>query len=412
MTELTIQSLGAQGDGIAELDGNRIYVPYTLPGDVVDAEVEETRGELTTILTPSPDRVDPACPHFGTCGGCALQHMSADAYLAWKREQVVVALAARGIDVPVEACVPCEPQTRRRATFAAMRTRKTVRFGFYEGRSHTIVPLETCPILTPEIEEARTALAALVAPGLTRKGRASVQVTWTDQGLDVHVTGGKPDLDLNLHQELAEAAEKADLARLAWDGEVLSERRPPTVTLGGLPVTLPVGGFLQATAAGEQALLGRVEEALEGMSHVADLFAGAGTFALPLARSKSVHAVEGSQVQCAALQRAVQRHGPDRGLKPLTVERRDLFKRPLLTAELNRFDGVVVDPPRAGAKAQMEELAWSNVGAVASVSCSPASFARDARQLIDGGYELKSVMPVDQFLWSPHIELVGVFEKR
>ncbi|MCE8000798.1 MAG: class I SAM-dependent RNA methyltransferase [Rhodobiaceae bacterium] len=408
----TIDHVGAQGDGVVRTDDGPIYIPRTLAGETVRAEITDDRGDLLEIVTPSADRIEPGCAHFGTCGGCALQHQNEPSYLVWKRDQVVRALESKRIEAPVTETIPCAPSTRRRATFAAMRTRKTVRFGFFERATHTIVDIASCPILTPEIESAIPALRELVGPGLTRKGKASVSVTATASGLDVSVTGGKAYPDLALRQTLADGAANADIARLTWDGDILAERRPPVLDLAGIEVALPPGAFLQATKTGEETMVNMVTEALKDCGSVIDLFAGCGTFSLALAATHKVHAVEGAKAQCAALERAVRRQGPGMGLKPLTVERRDLARRPLRPDELNSFDGAVIDPPRAGAATQCEALAASSVPVIASVSCNPATFARDARTLIDGGYRLESITPLDQFLWSPHIELVGIFRRE
>jgi 23S rRNA (uracil1939-C5)-methyltransferase len=408
---LVIDHVGAQGDGVVRTDAGPLYIPRTLEGETVRVELSEDRGELLEIISGSADRMEPACAHFGTCGGCALQHQEKNPYLKWKRDQVVRALQSKNIDAPVAEIIPCEPNSRRRATFAAMRTRKTVRLGFFERATHTIVDVTNCPILVPELEEALPMLRELVAPGLTRKGKASVSVTATSSGLDVSVTGGKAEPDLALRQTLAEGAEKADLARLTWDGDILAERRPPVLKLAGIDVALPPGAFLQATKAGEDTMVEIVTDALKGAGSVLDLFAGCGTFSLALARTHKVHAVEGAKAQCAAFDQAIRHQGPAIGLKPLTVERRDLARRPLRADELNKFEAAVIDPPRAGAATQCEGLAASTIPLIASVSCNPATFARDARTLIDGGYRLESVTPLDQFLWSPHIELVGIFRR-
>jgi 23S rRNA (uracil1939-C5)-methyltransferase len=409
--EVTTDHIGARGDGVVETDKGPIYVPLTLPGETVTIELEDDRGRLVDIISASPDRQEPLCSHFGACGGCALQHQSEAAYRTWKQQQVIRSLNAQGIKVDVDEIVPCSPRTRRRATFGAMRTRKTVKFGFFERASHTIVDVSDCPVIAPEIERAMPILAKAIAPGLTRKGKASVAVTLTSSGLDVDVRGGKQDPDLALRETLGACAEAADLARLSWEGEIIAERRAPVLSLSGIDVALPPGAFLQATQEGEAHLVSMVADAIGSANSVVDLYAGCGTFSLALAKTRKVHAVEGAAAQCASLEAAVHRFGPGVGLKPLTVERRDLARRPLSSLDLNKFEAVVIDPPRAGAAAQMEDIAWSDVPTVASVSCNPATFARDARILIGGGYRLESVTPLDQFLWSPHIEMVGIFKK-
>lgn len=415
MNELTvdIDFLGAQGDGIAQTDNGPLYVAYALPGETVDVAPQEAeRAALKRIVTPSPHRVKPPCRHFGQCGGCSIQHLDGESYRGWKRSLVETALAHRGIETDIEPLIGAQPRSRRRATFAAMRTKKAVTLGYYARGTHNIVGVEECPLVVPEIEGALAGLSALVAPGLSRKGRAAIAVTATRSGLDVSVTGAKAlddAEDSGLRAKLAQGADGMDLARLSWEGEIVAERRPPMIRLGSLDISLPPGGFLQATEDGEAALSSRVAETVGEARHVVDLFAGAGTFAASLAENAAVHAVENDTEALKRLERAVRDQGPGLKLKPLTTERRDLFRRPLLASELDKYDAVVLDPPRAGAQAQAAELAKSRVPRIAFVSCSPASFARDARMLVDGGYRLVSVTPVDQFLWSAHVELIGVF---
>lgn len=409
--DLTIQSLGHLGDGVAETPDGQLFVPFALPGERVRVRaVGEGRADLIEVLAPAPERVSPLCRHFGLCGGCALQHMEIGAYGAWKRVQVAAALAARGLDAEVDDIVPAQPRSRRRATLAATRTKKGVTLGYYGRASHTIVAIEECPLVVTEIEGAIEGLAHLVEPGLSRKGRAALAVTASETGLDVAITGGKK-VDGPLRAELAKRAAAIDLARLTWEGDILAERRAPTVTLSGLKVAPPPGGFLQATAEGEAALVRLVVEGVDGARRIADLFAGCGTFAAALARRAAVIAVESDAAALKSFDRALRGQGPALGLKPVELLARDLFRRPMLASELAKVDAVVFDPPRAGAAAQAERLAESHVPVVVAVSCNPATFARDARSLVDGGYRLVNVTPVDQFLWSPHIELVGLFRK-
>lgn len=409
--EADIASLGAQADGVAETPKGPLYVPYVLPGERVLVVPEgEGRAGLLKIVAPSPQRVAAPCRHFTRCGGCAIQHAAPDFYAAWKRDLVAAALKSRGIDTEIAPLVPTQARSRRRATFAVTRTRKSAMVGYYARGSHEIVPISECPLVVPEIEKAIPALAEIVAPGLSRSARASVLVTSTLNGLDLAVTGGKP-LDGPLRAELGSRAKAADIARLSWDGEIVAERRSPEIELSGLRVALPVGGFLQPTLEGEAALIRLVRESVGKARRVADLFAGCGTFTAALSGASAVHAVESEKKALAALERAVRERGPSLGLKPVTAEVRDLARRPLLSSELDRFDAVVIDPPRAGASAQTEEIAKSKVPVVVSVSCNPATFARDARMLLDGGYRLDGVTPVDQFLWSPHLEVVGIFRR-
>ncbi len=419
--ELTIDEVGAKGDGVATLNGEKVYVPYVLPGERVKVipeprepgDVHDTlRVRLDAVVAASPDRASHfPCTHFGACGGCSMQHWQPGAYLEWKRGIVEKALRQKNIEAEVMPCHPCAPETRRRVVFAAMRTKKTVRFGFFARGSHTLVDVKHCPVMTNELETAMPKVANLIAPGLTRKGLASVQVTMTKAGLDVDVTGGKKDLDVTLRQILAEGAADADLARLSWDGDIVAERRTPTLNFAGVDVALPPGAFLQATRESEAEMVKLILEGVGDAASIVDLFAGCGTFSLALGRRAPVYALEGASAQCKALEQAVRRNGPAVGLKPFVVERRDLARRPLPAELLNKHEAVVIDPPRAGAAAQTAELARSIVPTIVSVSCNPATFARDARMLLDGGYKLEKVTPLDQFLWSSHIELVGVFKK-
>lgn len=411
--DITIDTLGHLGDGVAEVDGAQIFVPLALAGERVRVRPNaEGKADLLKILEPSASRIKPPCKHFGQCGGCALQHVEANAYAEWKRLQVIAALSARGLDIEVDPLISAGSNSRRRATFAATRTKKGVTLGYYGRASHNIIAVSECPLIVPEIEKAIAILGEVVAPGLSRKGRASLAVTATETGLDVAVTGGKEAPDGPLRAELARRATAADLARLTWDGDILSERRKPVITLSGLKVMPPPGSFLQATKSGEETLVRLVLAAVGDAKHVVDLFAGCGTFTAALARKSSVLGVEGEPKSLAAIDRALREQGPALKLKPVELVVRDLFRRPIHMSELLKTDALVFDPPRAGAAAQVEMLAASSVPVIVGVSCNPATFARDARVLIDGGYRLTRVTPVDQFLWSPHIELVGTFIKE
>lgn len=418
--EVTIDTMGHLGDGVVShgpggkdgAPGEPLFVPFTLPGERVRVKgYGDGRAEMLALLEGSPDRVKPACKHFSHCGGCSLQHWSQDPYAEWKRAQVEAALRARGIEAEIAPLVRSHAHTRRRASFAVTRAGKGTVLGYYGRASHTIIPIEECPLILPEIERALPLLSALMAPGLSRKGRASVLVTATETGLDVAVTGGKTPLDLPLREILGELAARGDFARLTWDGEMVAERRIPIIDLSGFKVMLPPGGFLQATREGEEALVSLVRGHVAGARSVVDLFAGCGTFSAALVRQSIVHAVEGDSAAMKALERALHEQGPQQRVKKLTTEIRDLFRRPLIPTELDKFEAIVFDPPRAGAKAQAEDIARSKVPVVVAVSCNPATFARDARTLIDGGYRLERVEPVDQFRWSAHVELVAIFRK-
>lgn len=404
---LTVSRLGHLGDGVAEGPDGPVFVPGALPGEVVEGEVAGGRMTAPKIAEPSALRIKAPCPHYRACGGCSLMHVREEFLAGWKAEVVRTALAAQGLEAPLRPVVTSPPRSRRRATFHGRRTKNGAVVGFHGCASDTLAAVPQCLLVTPGLLATFPALEALTAEGASRKGELALTVTATEGGPDVAVAGGKP-LDDTLRRSLPALAERFALARLTWDGEAVALRAAPEVRLGPARVALPPGAFLQATAEGEAALLAAVEEAVGPARRVADLFAGAGTFALPLARAAEVHAVEGDAAMIAALERGWRGVG---GLKRLTAEARDLFRRPLLPEELARFDAAVIDPPRAGAEAQVAELARSGVPRIAHVSCNPVTFARDARTLVSAGYRLGFVQVVDQFRWSPHIELAAAFAR-
>lgn len=404
---LLIARLGAQGDGVAETSGGPVFVPFALPGEAITATLKSGRGNLVSVDKPSPERIAPACRHFGICGGCAVQHLEGGAYRAWKRDVVVQALKSRGIEAEIGALVACDPRTRRRAAFTARRTEAGMLFGFNRAQSAEIVAVEECPVLMPAIVTALDSLRRLAALVAATSQPFQVAVTVTDSGLDVAI-GGSGKLADDARRAAVAFVIQQGFARLSVDGEIVVEPRKPTVSFGAVAVIPPPGAFLQATTDAELAMAGLVGVHLERAKQVADLFSGCGTFALRLARNARVHAVEGDAGSLAALDRAARMAG---GLKPVSIERRDLFRRPLTVKELARFDGLVFDPPRAGAEEQARQIARSDVPIVAAVSCNSATLARDLRILLDGGYRLQSVTPIDQFLWSPHVEAVALLEK-
>ena len=400
----TVERLGHLGDGIAP---GPIFVPGALPGEVVTGRPEGDRLHEVKILTPSPARVRPPCRHFGSCGGCSLQHAS-DALLAdWKVQVVRDALGAQGLEAPVTLVSVSPARSRRRAVLAGRRTRKGAIVGFHGRASGALVEIPDCQLLHPDLMAAIPALAALTLAGASRKGELSLALSRAAAGVDVAVTGGK-DPGAELQGTLADIARAHDLARLSWNGEIVVQRRAPVQPFGAARVAVPPGAFLQATEAGQAALVAAVARHVAGAKNVVDLFAGCGTFALPLAASAQVHAVEASAQMLAALDHG-WRHA--RGLKRVTTEARDLFRRPLTAAELARFDAAVIDPPRAGAAAQVAELAASDIEQIAHVSCNPVSFARDARVLAEAGFAPGPVAVVDQFRWSAHVELVAGFRR-
>jgi 23S rRNA (uracil1939-C5)-methyltransferase len=405
MERLTIDRLGHRGDGVA--DAGPVYAAFALPGETVEGPRDGDRLAVARVVAPSADRVAPPCPHFGACGGCALQHASDPLLAHWKAAQVAAALAREGLAAPIRPIHVSPPGARRRVTLAARRRRKGALVGFHGRAEEAVVPVAACPVAHPAIVAALPALGELTALAASRAGALRLTVTVSDAGLDVHAEGAKP-ADGPARARLAAWAEAADVARLSLDGETLALRRTPAQAMGRARVVPPPGGFLQATRDGEAALVAAVAEAVAGARRVADLFAGCGTFALPLAEGAEVRAVEADRAALAALD-AAWRRAP--GLKAVATEARDLFARPLRPEELAGFDAAVFDPPRAGAAAQAAQIARSDLRRVAAVSCNPATFARDARTLVDGGFRLLWVRPVDQFRWSPHVELAAAFAR-
>ncbi len=407
---LVIDRLGHRGDGVVDGGAEPLFVPGALPGETVDVEAvagHPDRRQLLRIETPSPERIAPVCPHFGICGGCAVQHLDMAAYRRWKRDLVVTALRHAGIEVPVADLIDAHGEGRRRAVFHARSARNVLQVGFSAARAHHIVPIDHCPILAKSLDGALKAAWAVAETLLPANKPLDIQVTATDAGHDVDVRGSGP-LTPPLTAALAKVAAAQGLARLTRHGELIVQQRVPTLHVGMATVQLPPAAFLQATAEGEAVLARLVLSAFAGAKNIADLFSGIGPFALRLAEQARIAAADNDAAAIAALKRAAASAA---GLKPVTATTRDLFKNPLALDELDGFDAVVFDPPRQGAQAQSRALAASNVPIIAAVSCNPATFARDVRILIDGGYRLTSVTPVDQFRYSAHVEIVGRLEK-
>jgi 23S rRNA (uracil1939-C5)-methyltransferase len=405
---LDIVRLGAQGDGVADTPSGPVFVPYALAGERVQADVHGERARLIAVMTPSPDRIAPVCRHFTHCGGCAVQHLRSPAYLAWKREMVIAAFAARGIDAPVAPVASVGVGARRRAAFSARRTGRGVVLGFHEAKGVEIVDLQECPVTASAIVRLLPGLRRLVEPLMSRRAPGRVVVTLAANGVDVAVEDVPGDPPPDVREFLAREATALGIARLTLAGDTLYQATVPAVRFGTANVVLPARSFLQAAPVAETAMVRLVTQALAGAKRVVDLFSGMGTFTFPLAQSASVLAVDGDKQAIAALQNAAKRTP---GLKPIEVKVRDLFREPLSARELQGFDAAVFDPPRAGAATQAQSLVDSPINTVVAVSCNPATLARDARILVDGGFKLERVTPIDQFLFSPHIEAVAVFRR-
>jgi 23S rRNA (uracil1939-C5)-methyltransferase len=407
---LVIDRLGHRGDGVVDHSPEPIFVAGALPGETVEVENvpgHPDRRQLLRVDDPSPERITPICPHFGVCGGCATQHIDAPLYRAWKRGLVVTALQQAGIDAPVGDLVDAHGDGRRRAVFHARSGHNVIEVGFSAARAHRIIPIDRCPVLAKSLDGALKAAWAIAELLLPAKKPLDIQTTATDAGLDIDVRGSGP-LTVSLTAGLAKLAAAQNLARLTRHGELITQQHPPTLRIGKAIVSLPPATFLQATAAGETTLAQLVIAACAGARTVADLFAGVGPFALRLAEQARVFAADNDEPALSALKRAA---AVTAGLKAVEVKKRDLFKNPLVTEELNDFDAVVFDPPRQGAQEQSRRLAASKVSTVVAVSCNPATLARDMRLLVDGGYRPTSVTPVDQFRYSAHVEIVARLER-
>ncbi len=402
---LTIDRLGHQGDGIAIHEGREVFVPFSLPGERVEGVIENGRMPAPRILEPSAQRIKPACRHFKTCGGCSTQHIHDDVLADWKQQSVADTLRIAGLTPRFRPLHTSPVRSRRRAVFTGKRTKKGAMVGFHGRGSDVLIDLLDCPLVRPEIMQGFAGLKRLVRIAASRKAEVRLNVTHSLGGLDIDLQDAKP-LESAQRVEVSTIAQQEKFARVSWNGEVILQIQPPLQRFGPGAVIPPPSSFLQATPEGEAALVEAVLEITHGAKRVLDIFAGCGTFALPIAKNAEVHAIEGEGEMLAALDTAWR---VAQGVKAISTETRDLFRRPLMPDEFKGYDAAVIDPPRAGAKAQVEELAKGKLKRIAFVSCNPATFARDAQILIGGGYRLDWVQVVDQFRWSAHSELVAQF---
>lgn len=418
MLELEITEIGAGGDGIAK-DGDDLYfVAGTCPGDRVSVKIGEEKrhgitAELVEVIKPSKDRIAPPCQHFGICGGCSLQFLSDDAYSDWVKFKVENALAHQTLShVTVLEPTISPAHARRRVALKAMNAGGRILLGFNEKQSNTLVDLKECTISDPAVAEIIPKLKLVLKDVIPAGKPSNVHITRTYTGLDILVET-KKTLTLDARQTLVEFANKYNIAAIHVDDGGFNDPviilREPLMKFGSVQVSLPPAAFVQATPDGEAALVKFVTEACRGAKRVADLYAGIGTFTFPLAANSQVLAIEGAKAAHAALKAGANRA---QGLKHIITDARDLARRPLSEKELDAFDVVVLDPPRAGAKDQIERIAHSSVNKVVSISCSPDTFARDARILCEAGFTIKEVQPVGQFRWTTHVEVAGTFERE
>ena len=392
----TITSLGHKGEGVAEIDGRKVFVPLTLPGETVEIEADGDRGTLLGVIKPAENRAEPFCPHFGTCGGCQLQHMDRPSYEAFKIALVETPLHFAGIDLKVSRFVDASGEGRRRATLHARKEGA----GYMRLRSHEVHDLDTCPILAPGLARAPDIARAV----MQAVGESDVSFVATLTGLDVSIRTEKKQAR---HDRVSPLVGRFKLARLALNGEMVLQAQPPIVEMGKARVEPAIGSFLQATATAEAVLGDYVVNAVGKAKTVADLFCGVGPFALRLAEQRPVMAFDSDKPGIAALDKARRF---TKGIREITAKAKDLFRDPLTQFELN-YDAVVLDPPRAGAEAQVRELAKSKVKTVVMVACDARTFARDAAILVAGGYTISDLVAVDQFAQSTHIEIAATFRR-
>lgn len=422
--DIAIETIGGSGDGIARLEGRPVFVPFSLPGDHLRVRLTARRGDgYAAAIVAEHQRAEqatPPCPHFGRCGGCQIQHLPADGYRHWKVRQIETALARQGLTgIDIRPLIPGKPATRRRLRLAVLpasgrRLDGSPSIGFRARQSREIVAIETCPIAHPTLLAVLPALNDLIKNLDIAGNGGEIHLTATKTGLDLlletSTSPALPDLE-----RLGAFAESQDLARLAWrrkagaTPEPIAIRRSPTVTFGGIPVTLPIGAFLQATEHAETAIREAIVEAVGFADRLADLFAGCGTFGLPLAAGgRHVLAIERDPAMVAVLDAAARQAG----ITSLKAQARDLEREPLDLADLSQLDAIILDPPRAGARRQVEAIVQTQgPPTLAMASCNPKTFARDARTLIDGGYRLFWLQPIDAFLWSAEIELAAAFTR-
>ncbi|MEP3196966.1 MAG: TRAM domain-containing protein [Lentilitoribacter sp.] len=407
--ELTIDHVGARGDGIAKTDNGPVFIPFALKGETVSVDLDKSRGVITELKSKSPDRVDPACQHFQKCGGCVAQHMSDESYQSWKLDIAQQALDKSSIKHKIDQFKACSQGERRRVVLTAERSNEETKIGYLQAGSHDLIAIHECPVAHPQIVE-HLDLFRDIAQIITPHYKTSqLTILLCENGFDIAVEASFSLKDATIHAVSQKATSTKAIKRLAFNGEVLVEIEPTVLTFGDTLIQVPSGSFVQASKRAELEMVELVTKHLKSCKKVVDLFSGSGTFTFPLAQKSAVHAVETSGPALNSIDRGFRSR---QGLKPISTERRDLFRSPFVREDLKPYQGVIFDPPRAGAEAQSKQLARAlNIKKVAAVSCNPVSLARDLELLVKGGFKIKSITAIDQFLWSTHVEMVALLER-
>lgn len=407
--ELKIDHVGARGDGIAKTDKGPVFVPFALKGETVRVDLDKSRGIITELKSKSPDRVDPVCQHFQKCGGCVAQHMSDESYQSWKLDIAQQALDKSSIKHKIDHFLSCTIGERRRVVLTAERSNEDTKIGYLQAGSHDLIAINECPVAHPQIVE-HLDLFREIAQIITPHYKTSqLTILLCENGFDIAVEASFSLKDATIHAVSQKATSSKTIKRLAFNGEVLVEIEPTVLTFGDTLIQVPSGSFVQASKRAELEMVELVTNHLKPCKKIVDLFSGSGTFTFPLAQKSAVHAVETSGPALNSIDRGFRSR---QGLKPISTERRDLFRSPFVREDLKPYQGVIFDPPRAGAEAQSKQLARAlNIKKVAAVSCNPTSLARDLELLVKGGFKIKSITAIDQFLWSTHVEMVALLER-
>jgi 23S rRNA (uracil1939-C5)-methyltransferase len=395
-----ILTLNSRAEGVTA-DGTR--VPRALPGE----EIALGKENKFKIILPSKDRITPVCAHYKGCGGCSMQHATQSFIKDWKSNVIKSCLSARGLETIIKPILTSKTNSRRRVTLHGMKTKKSVTVGFFKRNTHELISTPSCELVNPEILSAFSLFEEITLIGATRKSIIEISVTVSKEGLDLNILNGKK-LDNQSIMKITGLCERFNIARITWNEDLLANFLNPTIVFQGIAITPPPNAFLQATEQGQEILITNAMLSVFDSDKVIDLFSGCGTFTLPAAKRSEVLAIDKTKSMLTAIDQAWRE---TTGLKKVTSRSQDLFKEPVGKEELNSFDAAIIDPPRVGAEAQSHELAKSHIKRISSVSCNPRTFSRDAKILVDSGFKLDWVQPIDQFLWSSHIELVAQFSR-